>query len=144
MACNGSPMVIGLGTDHIYVASETAAFNRHTKNFIAMQDGEIAVITPTECSLDKARMEQVSKQRVVPSLGGCMLPCSALRVAAPGGGADGLRENPPAFSLVGPACSEGLSLVHDIHGSPNARRFVFGLLRRSPPASKEAVNEQRP
>ncbi|CAN0194905.1 unnamed protein product, partial [Ectocarpus sp. 8 AP-2014] len=57
VACNGSPMVIGLGTDHIYVASETAAFNRHTKNFIAMQDGEIAVITPTECSLDKARME---------------------------------------------------------------------------------------
>lgn len=53
-------MVIGLGTDHIYVASETAAFNRHTKNFIAMQDGEIAVITPTECSLDKARMELVS------------------------------------------------------------------------------------
>lgn len=60
VACNGSPMVIGLGTDHIYVASETAAFNRHTKNFIAMQDGEIAVITPTECSLDKARMELVS------------------------------------------------------------------------------------
>lgn len=59
VACNGSPMVIGLGTDHIYVASETAAFNRHTKNFIAMQDGEIALITPTECSLDKARMEQV-------------------------------------------------------------------------------------
>lgn len=37
VACNGSPMVIGLGTDHIFVASETAAFNRHTKNFIAMQ-----------------------------------------------------------------------------------------------------------
>ncbi|CAN0313307.1 unnamed protein product [Pylaiella littoralis] len=57
VACNGSPLVIGMGTDHIYVASETAAFNRHTKNFIAMQDGEIAVITPTECSLDKARIE---------------------------------------------------------------------------------------
>lgn len=58
VACNGSPMVIGLGTDHVYVASETAAFNRHTKNFISMQDGEIAVITPTECSLDRARVEQ--------------------------------------------------------------------------------------
>ena len=58
VACNGSPMVIGLGTDHIYVASETAAFNRHTKNFIAMKDGEIAVITPTECSLDNARIEE--------------------------------------------------------------------------------------
>ncbi|CAM9358057.1 unnamed protein product, partial [Choristocarpus tenellus] len=58
VACNGSPMVIGLGTDHIFVASETAAFNGHTKNFIAMQDGEIAVINPHECSLDTARMEQ--------------------------------------------------------------------------------------
>ena len=58
VACNGSPMVIGLGADHIYVASETAAFNRHTKNFISMRDGEIAVITPTECSLDRARVEQ--------------------------------------------------------------------------------------
>eukprot|EP00903_Cladosiphon_okamuranus_P009468 g9023.t1 len=64
VACNGSPMVIGLGTDHVYVASETAAFNRHTKNFIAMQDGEIAVITPTECSLDKARMEQAPDDAV--------------------------------------------------------------------------------
>lgn len=65
VACNGSPMVIGLGTDHIFVASETAAFNRHTKNFIAMQDGEIAVITPTECSLDKARMEQAPDHGVM-------------------------------------------------------------------------------
>lgn len=63
VACNGSPMVIGLGTCHVYVSSETAAFNRHTKNFIAMEDGEIAVITPTECSLDKARIELVSGGR---------------------------------------------------------------------------------
>lgn len=37
VACNGSPMVIGLGQGEIYVASETAAFNRYTKNFIAMK-----------------------------------------------------------------------------------------------------------
>lgn len=51
-------MVIGLGADHVYVASMTAAFNRHTKNFIAVQDGDIAVIIPTECSFDRARMEE--------------------------------------------------------------------------------------
>ncbi len=30
-------MVIGLAQGEIFVASETAAFNRHTKNFIAMK-----------------------------------------------------------------------------------------------------------
>ena len=37
VACNGSPMVIGLAQGEIFVASETAAFNRYTKNFIAMK-----------------------------------------------------------------------------------------------------------
>jgi glucosamine 6-phosphate synthetase-like amidotransferase/phosphosugar isomerase protein len=43
VACNGSPLTIGLGADKTYIASEPAAFNRYTKNFIALQDGEIGV-----------------------------------------------------------------------------------------------------
>ena len=40
MACNGSPMNIGLAPGKTFIASETVSgFNRHTKNFIAMQDG---------------------------------------------------------------------------------------------------------
>ena len=58
VARNGSPMVIGIGIDNIFVASETAAFNKHTKNFIALKDGEIATISPTECSLDMSRVEE--------------------------------------------------------------------------------------
>ena len=38
MACNGSPMNIGLAPGKAFIASETSAFNRHTKNFIAMSD----------------------------------------------------------------------------------------------------------
>lgn len=41
VACNGSPMVIGLGNGKTYIASETSAFSKYTKNFIAMKDGEI-------------------------------------------------------------------------------------------------------
>jgi glutamine---fructose-6-phosphate transaminase (isomerizing) len=41
VACNGSPMVIGLAPGRTYIASETSAFSRYTKNFIAMKDGEI-------------------------------------------------------------------------------------------------------
>jgi glucosamine--fructose-6-phosphate aminotransferase (isomerizing) len=40
VACNGSPMTIGLGSNEkTYIASETSAFSKYTKNFIAMKDG---------------------------------------------------------------------------------------------------------
>ncbi len=37
VACNGSPMVLGIGEGRVFIASETSAFNRHTKNFIALK-----------------------------------------------------------------------------------------------------------
>ena len=57
VACNGSPMNIGLAKDRTFIASETSAFNRHTKNFIAMQDGEIGVVRAGETTLDIRRAE---------------------------------------------------------------------------------------
>ena len=57
VACNGSPMNIGLAKDRTFIASETSAFNVHTKNFIAMQDGEIGVVRAGETSLDIRRAE---------------------------------------------------------------------------------------
>ena len=57
LACNGSPMTIGLGQGKVFVASEPAAFNRYTKNFIAMQDGEIGVVAADGTSLDLSRIE---------------------------------------------------------------------------------------
>ncbi|KAK1734860.1 glutamine--fructose-6-phosphate aminotransferase (isomerizing) [Skeletonema marinoi] len=41
VARNGSPLVIGIGYDRTFIASETSAFNRYTKNFVSMNDGEI-------------------------------------------------------------------------------------------------------
>eukprot|EP01006_Ploeotia_vitrea_P026975 TRINITY_DN59878_c0_g1_i1.p1 TRINITY_DN59878_c0_g1~~TRINITY_DN59878_c0_g1_i1.p1 ORF type:complete len:684 (+),score=-20.95 TRINITY_DN59878_c0_g1_i1:88-2139(+) len=64
-ACNGSPMVIGIGdSGKTYIASETTAFSKYTKNFISMKDGEIGVITPTSTSLDKARIEQAPDHEI--------------------------------------------------------------------------------
>lgn len=57
VACNGSPMVIGLGQDKTYIASETSAFSRYTKNFIAMKDGEIGVVKNNGTTLDISRVE---------------------------------------------------------------------------------------
>ena len=57
VACNGSPMNIGLAKNKTFIASETSAFNRLTKNFIAMQDGEIGVVRAGGTSLDIRRVE---------------------------------------------------------------------------------------
>ncbi|CAN0081135.1 unnamed protein product [Discosporangium mesarthrocarpum] len=64
VACNGSPMVIGLGQGHTYLASETSAFSRYTKNFIAMKDGEIGVVNSNGCSLDLSRTERADQEDI--------------------------------------------------------------------------------
>lgn len=65
VACNGSPMVIGIGNGRTYIASETAAFSRYTKNFISLKDGEIGVVTPKTTSLDLARMQVAPEAEVL-------------------------------------------------------------------------------
>ena len=52
VARNGSPLVIGYGTNNMYIASETTAFHRHTNRFISLQDGEVAVITADGAELN--------------------------------------------------------------------------------------------
>ena len=64
VARNGSPLVIGIGTDRTFIASETSAFNRYTKNFISMNDGEIGVLHADGHSLDLSRMQEAPDQEV--------------------------------------------------------------------------------
>lgn len=56
-ARNGSPLVVGVGRGTMYVASEPSAFNNHTREFIALQNGEFAMITPEGTTLDTSRVE---------------------------------------------------------------------------------------
>jgi glucosamine--fructose-6-phosphate aminotransferase (isomerizing) len=66
VACNGSPMTIGLGQGKTYIASETSAFSKYTKNYVSMKDGEIAVIRPgSTVGLDISRMETAVENDVV-------------------------------------------------------------------------------
>jgi len=65
VACNGSPMVIGLGQGRTFIASETSAFNKYTKNFIAMKDGEIGVIHANGSTLDLSRTETAPEHNVL-------------------------------------------------------------------------------
>ncbi|KAL7531420.1 hypothetical protein ACHAWF_003762 [Thalassiosira exigua] len=64
VARNGSPLVIGIGSDRTFVASETSAFNRYTKNFISMNDGEIGVLNGDGSTLDLGRMQVAPDQEV--------------------------------------------------------------------------------
>jgi glucosamine--fructose-6-phosphate aminotransferase (isomerizing) len=64
VACNGSPLVIGIADDRTFVASETSAFNRYTKNFISMKDGEIGVLHSDGRTLDLTRKQKAPDQEV--------------------------------------------------------------------------------
>ena len=65
VACNGSPLVIGISDGRTYIASETSAFNRYTKNFISMKDGEIGVLYADGNSLDLGRMQTALNQEII-------------------------------------------------------------------------------
>lgn len=64
VACNGSPLVIGIADDRTFVASETSAFNRYTKNFISMKDGEIGLLHADGRTLDLTRKQSAPDQEV--------------------------------------------------------------------------------
>lgn len=63
-ARNGSPLVVGVGKGTMYIASEPSAFNHHTREFIALQNGEFAIITPDGTTLDTSRIELAPEETI--------------------------------------------------------------------------------
>ena len=50
-ARRGSPLVIGLGVEGNYIASDVAALISETQNFIFLEEGDIALLTPGNVSI---------------------------------------------------------------------------------------------
>ncbi len=61
-ARKGSPLVIGVGHDDYYIASDATPFIQYTKNAVYMEDGEIAVLE----SGKEIKMFTISNDSVVP------------------------------------------------------------------------------
>ncbi|HRH31769.1 MAG TPA: glutamine--fructose-6-phosphate transaminase (isomerizing) [bacterium] len=64
VAKNGSPIVIGIAEDKAFIASEPVAFGAATRDFIALQNGEIALVRANREGLDLSRLEKAAEETV--------------------------------------------------------------------------------
>ncbi len=53
VAKNATPVIIGLSEGETFVASDIPAVLEHTRDFLVMEDGEVAVVTPKGASLER-------------------------------------------------------------------------------------------
>jgi glucosamine--fructose-6-phosphate aminotransferase (isomerizing) len=66
-ARKGSPIVIGLGEEEIFVASEIDAFMGRVSKILSLQDDEILEINPTKMNIDISRVESISCEPILVS-----------------------------------------------------------------------------
>jgi glucosamine--fructose-6-phosphate aminotransferase (isomerizing) len=67
VAKNGSPLVIGVAENKVFIASEPVAFGTATRDFIALKNGEIAVVRANQTDLDLSRIEKAAPETIAVS-----------------------------------------------------------------------------
>lgn len=66
VARKGSPLVIGIGTDEYFIASDAAPIVEHTNRVIYLSDGELAVVKQNDCSVKT--IENIAQEKIVSEL----------------------------------------------------------------------------
>ena len=61
-ARNGSPLVIGVGNDEMFMASDATALVAHTKQVVYIEDGEVVKITPKSYKTTDLRSREIDKK----------------------------------------------------------------------------------
>jgi glucosamine--fructose-6-phosphate aminotransferase (isomerizing) len=62
VARRGSPLIIGLGDDGNFAASDVSAMVRYTKNVIHLNDNELATITKDDVSISTAQATAIQRE----------------------------------------------------------------------------------
>lgn len=62
VARKGSPMLVGIGDNELYVGSEQAAFSKFTNRYMSLEEDEIWALDPQKMEIEKNRIETVSEQ----------------------------------------------------------------------------------
>jgi glucosamine--fructose-6-phosphate aminotransferase (isomerizing) len=61
LARNSAPLLIGLGENEFLAASDPSAVIAHTKKVIYLDDGEIAILTPSQFSIQDLHQNKIEK-----------------------------------------------------------------------------------
>lgn len=64
VARNGSPIVIGVGKEQMFIASEPTAFAQYTKDYIALKDGEIVIVDALAADVNLERIETMPEEEI--------------------------------------------------------------------------------
>jgi glutamine---fructose-6-phosphate transaminase (isomerizing) len=64
-ARNGSPLLIGHGANQMFVSSEPLAFSKFTREYIALENGEIAIIKQNSHTLDTKRIKISTSEKIL-------------------------------------------------------------------------------